>query len=326
MAYRLLVIDTYAGGPAILTLQFYGRELSVSVPTMTGNTTPYGESSCSNSNTDAYKAFDGNDTTYVNLARTSPFIQYQFTNPIIARKAKLRFFNDTGASSTFTANIKGSNDGATWSSVLGTVTTETVAQNQYSNWHGIDLSNSKPYLYYRAECDLSASSGGIRVATLQFYGLDYSEKEFEAGTTKKWLYDHGVELETIDLTGYSQTGQTTDGTAIKNDDSISQSVVAGSKVKIIGSNALIDLTPYSVLRMKLRPKTTLLNANFGVLASKVFNDDTIAGINYSSSWSLALGVDISSINSNYYLYSRLYGSNGSTTMAQAIDIDEWWLE
>jgi hypothetical protein len=58
------------------------------------------------------------------------------------------------------------------------------------------------------------------VAELQFYGFDYSEKEFAQGSTRKTIYDHGV----------APSGAITGGT--KNPDCLTLSAVGTAVVTI----------------------------------------------------------------------------------------------
>lgn len=83
--------------------------------------------------------------------------------------------------------------------------------------------------------------GEIVISTLQFYGLDYIEKEFEEGTAKKWLYDHGVELETA-------TANTSGGRAIKNSNNLDLYVPASTNVATNFKFPPNDFTPYSLIR------------------------------------------------------------------------------
>ena len=86
--YRLYALDTYVSGgyPNIIKLQFYGRALNVSVPTMTSNTAPYGEASASSERRSAYYAFDKiltSDNDWITAAGVSTGdIIYRFNNAI----------------------------------------------------------------------------------------------------------------------------------------------------------------------------------------------------------------------------------------------------
>ena len=68
MYYRVLIIDTYnnAKYAGASQIQFYGREMKVSVPIMTSDTAPYGSTISSTTLAGSYykyKAFDNDDTT-----------------------------------------------------------------------------------------------------------------------------------------------------------------------------------------------------------------------------------------------------------------------
>jgi hypothetical protein len=226
-------------------LQFYGRELSVSVPAMTTNTTPYGEVSADKyfpSNGLPYYAFDGNDSTswgtYQQTDATKGKIRYSFTTPVCVKEV-LVYVDYSGGYRAKDYKINASDDGVTYTPI----TSGTFTNKSQSTIEIVDLSsNNTPYRYWQLEVD-STYNGAVTIKTLQFYGLDYSEKEFEEGTTKKWLYDHGVELETF-TTNTSGSGSV----ATKDADSLYNSVPASTNVS---ASALvnIDLTNYSLARM-----------------------------------------------------------------------------
>lgn len=172
----------------VYTLQFYGRELKVSVPVMSTNTTPYGVASASSiysSDFSAWKAFDfSQQRGWAASASglTDAWVQYEFVTPMVIKK-----FVATMGTNSYLNNMKvqGSNDGFV-SDINDLLTfsvsaSATIVEN---------VTNSTPYKYYRVFGTTNTSGAGYH---FQFYGLDYTEKEFEEGTTKKWLYDHGVE-------------------------------------------------------------------------------------------------------------------------------------
>lgn len=130
---------------------------------------------------------------------------------------------------------------------------------------------------------------------LQFYGVDYSEKEFEQGTTRKWLYDHGVELETIDITG----------TVTKDDDYITLSAANAQ------ASHTLDLTDYDLLRVKVGDHmsgTTALIAGTTATANM-----TAANAPNNNS------LNVSSVNQSL-------ASGAKMTSVGPCDITELWLE
>lgn len=193
------VTNSWAWG--IRELQFYGRSLNVSVPVMTSNTAPYGEASANTGNSNAYKAFDNNDSNIWekdNPTSGDVRLAYKFTSPTEIRKALL--YNNAGTG-TYNLNVRVdySDDGTTWSEGPSFV----------SEWHQnsiVDIPNVGSHLYWSFYF-VSTTTGVtsyFAIPRAQFYGLDYSEKEFETGTTKKWLYDHGVEVVAFNFTSFKQ--------------------------------------------------------------------------------------------------------------------------
>lgn len=231
-------------------LQFYGRELKVSVPIMTSNTAPYGVASASSelSGRPAYRAFDGvydNTTNHIWTANSVGaenivWIQYHFSSAICVKKMDFVSNNPDRFSSI---RLKGSNDGTNWSPITDDLTLPSSSGERKS----YIINNGNAYSYYRLECVQPGVSGNI--AILQFYGFDCSEKEFEVGTTKKWLYDHGVELENITPLIGQNGGTISKG--IQNEIRISTVNALGNQTNktfaAVRFNG-IDLTPYSLIR------------------------------------------------------------------------------
>ena len=336
-SYYLYLRLHFASSVSPHTLQFYGRELSVSVPTMTGNTTPYGEAFGSTpvtSDVDCWKAFNGsNDGEYSTWASNIisgedyiGYIGYTFTSKIVPRMVvvKNRVFSRDPNCRVHTFKIQGSDTGNSndWHDITDVIDRGTAANaSGYGTTHIIN--GTTPYKMLRMLILSDFSQSGITgVAILQFYGLDYSEKEFETGTTKKWLYDHGVELETLDF-----------GTAVKGDsyvyfNHINTSVLTDE----INPHSKIDLTPYSRVRIKTvgRNVWVAVYSTYGHIAiSNAKNIDFrqwsgFADISLTLIQSYApnnISYDISSFNEEKYI---LIGSTDATV--RKWDISEWWLE
>lgn len=188
-----------------IALQFYGRSLNVSVPTMTSNTAPYGEVTAStvySSTYDAYKVFDssysGNENRWVTTANTpdSSWIQYAFGKPICIKKMMVHEYTDTvwNKEQAYLRNtnvtLLGSNDNADWVD-LATFLLDKSNGNMDVYF---DVDNNDAYKYYRLSFGGSNATAGnnVTIAELQFYGVDYSEREFAEGSTMKYIYDHGI--------------------------------------------------------------------------------------------------------------------------------------
>ena len=290
-----------------IKLQFYGRALNVSVPVMTSNTAPFGEASASRaySTNLAWKAFDGDESTYwMNASATSAvndYITYKFTSKVVIKKV---YFSQSLADANYVTKIayKCSNDGVNW---------ETIVDNQEVN-HGktvFDTNNDIPYQYHRIQIlAVNASPYGyILLQALQFYGVDYSEKEFETGTTKKWLYDHGVELETF--TAWES------GTVVRENSQIGYSKNANVNGGLTLTNAL-DLTPWDLLRAKVGDDITIANTELAVTGFTPYRIITTSDMPNNAY------LDISTVDEtkNIIICANAQASSGKFTMA------EMWLE
>lgn len=211
-------------GCGLQTLQFYGRELKVSVPVMTSNTEPYGEAFIDgpiSTNVNPYKAFDGDASTFVHAYNNTDdgFFGYKFGKDVVLKMVSVtpRYISGEGA---FLKDfvIAGTNDDSNY-----------TFTNVYSGHHDnnadtklYSVDNDTPYKAYVIKRSGTAyvGDGSLQVFTLQFYGSDYSEKEFAQGSTRKTIYDHGV----------APSGAITGGT--KNPDCLTLSAVGTATVTI----------------------------------------------------------------------------------------------
>ena len=304
--YRLYIISqtlssSVAGG-RIYTLQFYGRSLDVSVPVMTSNTAPYGEAFASSNDPNTsysatWKAFADTGNWATGSGQKSANIGYVFISPVYIKKAFIKWRYDGSASNSVTYKLQGSNDGSTWVDISDSIT-KALTNNLISILDGIEPDVS--YKYIRLEftttvaIDVSGSYvGGIY--NLQFYGVDYTEREFAEGSTMKYLYDHGVELETINTTG----------TVTKDDDHITLSAANAQ------ASHTLDLTPYDLLRGKVGDHmsgTTALIAGTTATAN-------MTAANAPNNESL----NVSSVNASLATGAKM-------TAAGICDITELWLE
>ena len=336
--YRLKLVTQKVSNTNVMvyTLQFYGRELKVSVPIMTANNAPYGEAFENPPRADvsqpAYKAFDGVDN-YDSLAclnTVTGYIGYKFTNPVAIKAVAIlgslstNYYNI----SPKTFKVQYSDDGTTWTDATNVLnynysSIDTVTTQHYV----IDTASAHKYwsVYILTNGGSSLNKSGL--TKIQFYGLDYSEKEFEEGTTKKWLYDHGVELVDFSFEGYSQV-RNTFVTPIKYSDHIYSDIPGGSYVSNIAPDLAIDLTSFSLARCKAFPLKTPYNNSLSILGAK---DNT----NVTGAVSMVMGVreyalDISSIDQQAYPGIRLFGvyQSGSSypSAAETTDLYELWLE
>lgn len=325
----------------VKTLQFYGRSLNVSVPIMTSNTAPYGEASANERNENAYRVFDKADTGWMATENHAigANIGYDFKHNVCIKKLylyNLNVRNNVYAPNTF--KLQGSNDGETWEDIGETLTNPALTIGAKS-YYSVDDSNS--YKQYRIYVFTSGGANGATgdinkwagLAELQFYGVDYSEREFETGSTMKYLYDHGLELETLIKT----KGSSTASYATSEDSQMYIPPLSGTNNSLANFSAFgttLDLTPYSMLRACVGDKASpLSNGHFGSLHA--WNSMPTDGGSYSDSNVLAAlsikapmtspyndGVlDVTSINTAAYVSMDVSYTNGMATSAT-----ELWLE
>lgn len=229
--YRFYVTSKYftESGFVVRTLQFYGRELKVSVPKMTSNTAPWGEVFADEYNDSAtvpYKAFDNDDSSWwtSTIRKQNSYVGYDFKKPVLIKKVCLKQNQNAGN----TVRVEYSDDKNVWTSadcIFNTIA-ETIVFS--------DVNEKKSHRYWRFL--FAVNNNYTSTIMANFYGLDYSEREFEEGSTMKYLYDHGVELEPLESYG--------SGTIEKGENSF---IVRNKKF----GGCKADFTNHSLSRMKV---------------------------------------------------------------------------
>ncbi len=295
--YKRLVIssDDYLGISGqyalhITMLQFYGRSLDVSVPVMTSNTTPYGEAIgngiiYSGNSYESYNAFKQYRTSGYAWNNGNTLIAgYDFGRDIKVKAFQICTYNYRGG------KIQASKNGNTFTDLIADLTTVIPSITDYVLSPLITFDNDDTYKRYQI-----VANGGYLYGGCNFYGVDYSEREFEPNTNKKWLYDHGLELETF----------TTSGTVTKGDDYITLSA-ANSE-----ATATVDLTSYDLLRGKVGDHMS--GTSSLVVGSTATS--TLTSANAPNNFSL----DISAIDQTATVGAKMT-ANG------VCDVTELWLE
>ena len=211
-------------------LQFYGRSLNVSVPVMTSNTAPFGSLS-GNAISDAplYMGFDADKTNYTAISDGGKCV-YDFLSKYVIKAIEV-YSNSSNNYYAKAVQLIGSDDNTNFTSIGESQTLNNAANSVFFFYPN----NNTAYRYNGISITSNITGGQSTFKIINFYGLDYSEREFEPNSGKKWLYDHGVELETL----------TTSGTVTKGSDYLTLSA-ANSE-----ATASVDLTDYSVLRCKV---------------------------------------------------------------------------
>ena len=283
------------------------------VPIMTVNNAPYGTAISSgiySSGYENYRAFDGDDSTRWNSpttgTTTNRWVGYTFVNPVCVRKIYAKTTLNVTACKVQGSNTAQDND---WHDVGSELSWDNKEINA-------ELTNDTYYLSYRL-IDTTANSSGFAVVTLQFYGRelteeessaptdgreyvhigstyyteDWGEKEFASGSTMKYIYDHGVELETLTISG------------------------TGTK----GSNAVT---------LSANGATATASITFTSGTWNTLNGKT--GLNASGSPRIICGSGYAAITDRASLdVSAITGANNtgaSQTASGTVDIDELWLE
>lgn len=295
--YRLVQMTktrTQAQTTGFLTLQFYGRSLNVSVPVMTSATSAYGEvsSTAFASGYDGWKAFDGSeaDNHNFNGSTTPAWISYKFTTPACIKEI---YVSDRAMNRIKTYKFQGSNDGVDWVDLTDVITHSNT--QRYTT-----IENNNNYLYYRLFVTSWVSAATI--FGLQFYGVDYTERE-----DRRYIYDHGIEIETVTQRGISSQGEIKENGRLKINASVANA----------GFFTELDITPYKLARVKMDSEQTnitnaMLFAYNGQNASKNF---TVADAPFNEY------LDITNMNGNSSIF---YETNNSS--ATISTINEWWLE
>lgn len=161
--------------------EYFESVLNAKIPTMTSDTTPSGVCYGTNpeSNSEAYKAFDNDDTTaysaYNGTTTTlvGEWLSYEFTNLVQLVKVAILFFGKTSTSSyryPKVYSIQGY-DGSNWVT-LYTRTTTTTSDSRIS-FEDI-ISPSSKYIKFRLLAEERHTSGDIEleIFTMQFYGRE----------------------------------------------------------------------------------------------------------------------------------------------------------
>ena len=293
---------------------------------MTSNTKPWGEVKASSVHPgrQAYYAFNGStpdygsETTFWYTANAGEqWIQYDFKRSVRIKKYIFNVFTD---GENKTVQLVGSKDGVAWFDLENekhTVNESSISGRNYE--FDIGVKNEARYIRIKA----THGSGGVAIGAIQFYGLDYSEREFEEGSTMKYLYDHGVELEP--LVGFkNQNGDLVDTDSYEY-------LYMEKKVTAAGNVAVrtvsqIDLTNYSLMRAKVGNifvggnnaifviNLQTPNTADAAIAASGFNANNLPDNN---------ALDLSNINQSLYCDVGLVESN---TVTRKQSITEWWLE
>jgi hypothetical protein len=173
-ANKLLADSTWR--TSICNSTYFESVLNVKVPTMTSNTAPSGiaSNSSAESGYEAYKAFDGNDSTSFASYSSSivnEWLAYDFQSSKKIYKIKILFFGKTGTNSyryPKKYRIEGYN-GSQWQTIA-TRTTSTTTQMSISYTDIVSAVASCSKFRIIAESAHTTSDNQMQIYTMQFYG------------------------------------------------------------------------------------------------------------------------------------------------------------
>lgn len=325
LCYDIYITSTYRDNNLNLKeLQFYGRELKVSVPKMTGNTDPWGEAfgdSIYGADYDFFKAFDKNSDIsagrWVSSKTSAPiYIGYDFKKNVVIKGAYLKTVSETSGIFNSSWDVEVSND-ATWSQKkkIGSISVANKANAESL----VFFDNSEPF----TKCRFNWLSGRNDAVEVQFYGLDYSEREFEPDGSVKFIYDHGVEVENI------KSKTVGNGIAIKQNDKLYFETPDNSAKAYHLTERKIDISPYNLLRShfsnigKLKTGSTSNQMFWFVLSPTEIETDYVEfKWNSKEDVPYTYSLDVASQKSENYILCGLGSSNAYTYGS----ISEIWLE
>lgn len=250
--YYVLVIPAGSGTIGLTELQFYGRELKVSVPKMTSNTEPWGEAFGGNgkyqASGDYYCAFNNSNANY--CANSEGWLAYDFKKEVLIKYVSVWCYNGDVYNGKI-YNIEYSDDKNIWHKVDEI---PTKANSVTSKTFEIDHSAR----YWRIT-STTVPTIDIAMYNINFYGVDYSEKEFAQDSKVEYIYDHGVKLKTIET--YISNG----GTIDEQSDQILWSTNNKNGVTMLG--AKVDVTDKKVARARfgLKAYTNASDGNMGFM-------------------------------------------------------------
>ena len=218
MYWQINVTFSSSRGQMAYVAQFYGRELKPLVPTMTADDKPKGTcfDSGHQSGADAFKVFDNDSATYWSAPNTGAgtyYLGYDFGYDV---SPDMFYFNGYNFAGATTFKLQAYVSGA-WTDALTVSLPDGSAHNIYMPIS--DVSASK-WQIYGAKTTSGSYTVSPTVYQMDFFGVDYSEKEFATGSTRKTIYDHGV----------APSGAITGGT--KNPDCLTLSAVGTATVTI----------------------------------------------------------------------------------------------
>lgn len=307
--------------PEIASLQFYGREMKSSVPYLmnqsnidnieTAQGMVLGSAQVNASYKAAY-AFKGDNRRYSYWSASLPaYVGYKFKFPFVMKKLCIGHYSGSIAS-VKNGYLQASNNGTDWVNIIDV--DDSVASSD--SWFDVD--NDNPYYYWRLYAPDSYYNGNqLLLGICQFFGFDYSERDWDTEHPMRYLYDHGVELEEME----------SDGNVIKYSDYVLlNNLASGNSISFGKAN--FDLTDYKLWRNIIEDEISGIASTWAAL--QVRNGGTISAPGSTqiatkyiqqSEFPRNVNLNIESINAEYLIFIGQRSGN-----VWKIRITEWWLE
>lgn len=125
------------------------------IPAMTSNTTPSGIASASTAPGDAWKAFDGDDTTaWAKAGVHSGILGYKFTSAQTVTRYTIKMLSSVSYAAPRDWTLEGSNDNSTWT----VLDTQSLVYWYNGEEKTFAVDNDTAFLYYRL--NITSNSGG----------------------------------------------------------------------------------------------------------------------------------------------------------------------
>ena len=254
--WRVQAVSTNGNMKGYFTnVRFYGRQLSVSVPTMTSDTAPWGKiiysSQWDGGSSAGRQAFSGADSPwYPSLSDSSgkAYIGYVYPTPTRVRQATFICHN---GDQTETCVVERSDDGERWEKASDEIRITVDNETKILN---VDASPARYWRIRNVSGNIYvANHGGFNLRKVQFYGVDYSERDDRA-----YIYDHGMELTPLNV-------KIVDGTIPLNPPEKKETYIqlTAPSGKSCGVGVAIDVTNLKRLRAVTDQGTFNVGAEFG---------------------------------------------------------------
>ena len=272
--WRVQAVSTNGNMKGYFTnVRFYGRQLSVSVPTMTSDTAPWGKiiysSQRDGGSSAGRQAFSGADSPwYPSLSDSSgkAYIGYVYPTPTRVRQATFICHN---GDQTETCVVERSDDGERWEKASDEIRITVDNETKILN---VDASPARYWRIRNVSGNIYvANHGGFNLRKVQFYGVDYSERDDRA-----YIYDHGMELTPLNV-------KVVDGNIPLNPPEKKETYIqlTAPSGKSCGVGVAIDVTNLKRLRAVTDQGTFNVGAEFGRFFATTAGN-TQAYIAYSS--------------------------------------------